>query len=348
MRKKIKVPAIMLLAAILIFSACENCKQRNLEELGLSSWKDTLKTNPEVFSIYSIIDFVNNAKQNVSEEDRIAVFDMDGTIACEYPISMETFCAYYIAYNSSPGCDTNLLTPALKKDLADSLYKKRIDVESFVDTFEARTQTIYNNCIPADKGSPRLLSKQFYKPMVELIKYLHNNDFQVYIVSGSAQPFIRGVIRTNPDSLADRKHIIGTLTKYESIHYKADSGALFFLAPVAMLSNSSIGKAQNIYDKINKTPILAFGNTVNDFDMFALTSTNTYETLCVLLNHDSDTLEAQYTPYNINDSVRKNWNQPEAPDSIWSKPIFDTIMANHKWKRMDMSKVFKKNSVFID
>jgi hypothetical protein len=340
---------LILLGAILL-SSC-NHKQTELEKLELTSWKTEATKDTNEASIHTIIDYVNYAIKNVKKEDRIAVFDMDGTIACERPFSMEMLCAYYLTYNSLPNCETHIIDTSKIEHIKKSIYDMHFDSEKLVKVSAFLSDTLRNKCIPVDtlNHTSRLLSKQFYKPMVKLIKHLHNSDFKVYIVSGSAQPFIRGVIKTIPELKIDPKHIIGTLTKYESIHYKADSGALFFLAPVAMLSNSSIGKAQNIYDKINKTPILAFGNTVNDFDMFALTSTNnTYKTLCILLNHDNDSFEAEYNPYDTTNFVRKNWNQPDAPDSTWTKPIFDTIMKHHKWKRMDMSKVFKKDSVFID
>lgn len=347
---------IIVIAALLIISSCENCKQNKLERLGLSSWAEPDQINSETTSIYTIIDFVNNvtckgSNKFVKEEDRIAVFDMDGTIACECPVSMETICSYYMAYKELPDCDPNILTDTLKKDIADSIYKKRLHSDSLVYRFSKLTDSLINKCIPADtlKGNSRLLSKQFYKPMVELIQYLKSNKFQVYIVSGSAQQFIWGVIENESMLNIDHQHIIGSLTDYDSIVYNKGLQTKFFLDNTIFINNSSKGKSKNIYNRINKTPILAFGNTVNDFDMFALTKSNkNTSTLCILLNHDSDEFEAVYNPYDTSKYVKHNWNDSVYNEYKWTQPIFDSIMNKNPWLKMDMSKVFKKNHVFID
>lgn len=342
---------LILLGAILL-SSC-NPKQTELEKLGLSAWSDANKNHPDSLSIYTIIDFVNNAKQHVKKEDRIAVFDMDGTIACERPFSMEMLCAYYLTYNSLPDCKTHIIDSTTIKHIKKSIYDMHFDSEKFVEVCAYLTDTIRNECIPADraKHTSRLLSKQFYKPMLELIQYLKRNEFEVYIVSGSEQQFIWAVVQNVKELDFDRQHIIGSLTNYESIVYTREGGTKFYLDSTFLLSNSSKGKSTNIYNRINKTPIFAFGNTVNDFDMFAFTSSNKHhKTMCVLLNHDSNSFEAEYNPFPNDTSkrVHHNWNDHYYNDSTWNTRIFDNIMLLNQWNRMDMSKVFNERSVFID
>ncbi|MBI9054382.1 MAG: haloacid dehalogenase-like hydrolase [Bacteroidales bacterium] len=346
---------ILILLGAILLSACDNCKLTDLEKLELSSWKDTLETNPEDFSIYSIIDFVNavtckDSKNFVQVEDRIAVFDMDGTIACERPLSMEMLCAYYLAYKSLPNCET-AINDSTKKHIEKSIYDMQFDSEKFVEISAFLSDTIRNKCIPVDTSqrTSRLLSKQFYKPMLELIQYLKRKEFDVYIVSGSEQQFIWGVVQNVKELDFDRQHIIGSLTNYESIVYTREGGTKFYLDSTILLSNSSKGKSTNIYNRINKTPIFAFGNTVNDFDMFAFTSSNKHHrTMCVLLNHDSDTFEAEYNPFDTCKHVSKNWNNTYYNDSTWNTGIFENIMLLNQWNKMDMSKVFKQDSIFID
>lgn len=225
------------------------------------------------------------------------------------------------------------------------------DSEKFVEISAFLSDTLRNECIPVDPShrTSRLLSKQFYKPMLELIHYLKRNEFEVYIVSGSEQQFIWGVVQNVKELDFDRQHIIGSLTNYESIVYTREGGTKFYLDSTFLLKNSSKGKSTNIYNRINKTPIFAFGNTVNDFDMFAFTSSNKHhKTMCVLLNHDNDSFEAEYNPFNPKDTVKQNWNNTYYNDSIWNTGIFDNIMLLNQWNRMDMSKVFNEDSVFID
>lgn len=355
MRKRIELITVVILSAACIFSACENCDQRNLDELGLSSWKDTLITNPDEFSIYSIVDFVNSVtcegtEDYVRVEDRIAVFDMDGTIACERPLSMEMLCGYFLAYNSLPDCNITEIDSLTKVDIEKIIYEKHFYSEYFVERSKGLSDSLINTCIPADtlNHTSRYLCKQFYKPMIELIHFLKSRKFEVYIVSGSEQQFIWGVIENVDELDFDRQHIIGSLTKYESIDYSQGGGTKFYMSKEILLSNSSKGKSTNIYNRINKTPIFAFGNTVNDFDMFAFTSSNKYPNImCVLLNHDSDNYEAAYEPFNEKNKVKKNWNDKQYINFSWTGDIFNDIMQKNNWHRMDMSKVFKKDSVFI-
>jgi hypothetical protein len=349
---------ILILLGAILLSSCNNHKQTELEKLELSSWNDTLETNPDDFSIYSIIDFVNSATCKGSEnyvkvEDRIAVFDMDGTIACERPLSIETLCAYYLVYKSLPDCETHIIDSTAIKHIKKSIYDMHFDSETFVAVSAFLSDTLRNKCIPVNraKDTSRLLSKQFYKPMLELIHYLKRNEFEVYIVSGSEQQFIWGVVQNVKELNFDRQHIIGSLTNYESIVYTREGRTKFYLDSTFLLKNSSKGKSTNIYNRINKTPIFAFGNTINDFDMFAFTSSNKHhKTMCVLLNHDSDSFEAEYDPFPNDTSIRvhHNWNDKYYNDSAWSTGIFDNIMLLNQWNKMDMGKVFNKNSVFID
>jgi len=56
----------------------------------------------------------------------------------------------------------------------------------------------------------------FYAPMIELIDYLKDNGFKVYIVSTSQQEFIRSISQHILN--ISREHIIGTMVSYQLRH----------------------------------------------------------------------------------------------------------------------------------
>jgi hypothetical protein len=317
----------------------------------LTSWQSTCDGTS--FCIDTLINFVERVTTDSSSlippEDRIAVFDMDGTIACERPISMELFFASYWGLDSIVNCqvDAKKLQDAVKNHFG-SYLSCNITSDSLISLAKIYSDSINNLCIPINKPNNIPLSKLFYKPMIEVIEFLINNGFQVYIVSGSSQQFIRGIVKNVP-VLKDLppSHFIGSLQKYDTIKHIAGAGPEFYLSKENFLSNVSSGKAINIYNRIGKIPVIAFGNTVNDFDMFSYTSTCKYETLCVLINHDSDDWESSYKAYDSTKIVIKNWNNPALNNTNWSKTIFDSIMSNHGWHVANMSRCFVQDSVFI-
>ncbi|OFX82644.1 MAG: hypothetical protein A2W99_06730 [Bacteroidetes bacterium GWF2_33_16] len=379
-----KKQVVIVLLSITLLSGCNNPVHKelapsscnddtlSLKELGLSSWKDTKLDGQDSVTIHSIIEYVKsvtceNSKNTIPVKDRIAVFDMDGTIACEKPVSMEIFCMYTLAFNdtiTSVKNDTvytkngkSFPVDSLAKKIMTKLKNKNISSDLLVAKYSSLLNQIININIPKYKPDSILLKNQFYKPMVELIHYLKKNDFQVYIVSGSLQQFIWSAVE-NVDTLKiDRSHIIGSLVNYDTVHYytRGDGNKFFFDINNSM-TNTSRNKAVNIYNKIGKIPVFAFGNTVNDFDMFAFTSSNNkknkgdipYKTMCVLLNHDDSTLEANYHPFH-KDFVKLHWNDSNFSDTTkWRKHIFDTIMQNHSWKIANISECFVDKFVFVD
>ena len=352
---------LLLILAIVLFA----CSSKSHNDSGgkdyksasvLKSWNNDSKYDTDTtISINTIIKYVEaitdpNSKSFIPVEDRIAVFDMDGTIACERPFSLELYCSSQLAFGTTPKCNANgdSLQNAIKKKFG-SYLPGNIASDSLIALFTTYSATLVNSCIPVNMPSSRILCNQFYKPMIELIKYLKLNEFEVYIVSGSSQQFLWAILKNvKPLSKLCPSHIIGSLQKYKKIIHPDGRGPRFYLDTANFLSNVSQGKAINIYNRIGKQPVFAFGNTVDDFDMFSITSSNNkYSTMCVLLNHDSKDIEDAYLPYKPQKEVVKNWNQPEYKSNNWSNAIFSNIMRSEGWKIANMSQCFNRDSVFI-
>ena len=314
---------VYLLVTLLFLWACTSRDP-------LPSWNDTdMKTK--------IIDFVETQVPNIPVPDRLAVFDMDGTIACEEPLWLEMYCAVHGLCLKSDK-DTSLRSQLIYQ-LADSL---RVNPKSqwaqskwgpYIDTMvrtafagwdnEAYIEfsnKLVNTEKQPDYGMP--LISTFYQPMLELISYLKENQFDVYIVSGSLQGLLWSVC---PQAIRfERSHLIGTRQQMEPVFYPDEKTAFILQPDIWMPGNNDNGKAQDIYSYIGKTPVFAFGNTTGDFGMFRLTSTSTLPHACFLLNHDDAKREYAYLP----------WHGE-------GMPAWKDTMKNNGWNIVDMSKTFK-------
>lgn len=288
----------------------------------------------------TIIDFVENKVPCIPVEDRLAVFDMDGTIACEEPLWFEMYCAvqglclqvkkdssllnqtmyqYAVKLRENPS-DTSVQNnwgPYIN-DMVNQAYAGW-DNEKYI----AYCNRIINAEKQPDYGMK--LIGTFYPPMKELIAYLKANKFDVYIVSGSLQGLLWSVCPQAIDF--DRSHLIGTRQQMFPVYYP-NSKTEFILEPIRWKPrNNNDGKALNIYSYIGKTPVFAFGNTTGDFGMFHITSSNTLPNISFLLNHNDSVREYVYAP----------WHGEAMP--AWR----DTMAANG-WHIVDMKENF--NVVF--
>ena len=112
----------------------------------------------------------------------------------------------------------------------------------------------------------------FYLPMVEVIKYLQANQFQVYIVSGSERQLVRILVC---DMLAIPKaNAIGTDNAILAAHQGNTDGLKYVYRKDDYLvrgkyqgKNLQMNKVTAIAREIGKQPVLAFGNSRDDASM---------------------------------------------------------------------------------
>lgn len=350
---------IISILSILLVSSCKQARQNGDP---LSSWNETpIKT--------SIKEFVGKAVNEIPIEDRIAVFDMDGTIACETPLWFEMYAAVN-GLNQQSAKNPDLL------NYPEYQYAKKLALNpedtsvtnhwaypiNYIDSMVSKAYINIDNEVYIDSARSYLsraknekfditLSKMFYQPMVELIQYLKDNQFSVYVVSGSVQGVIWSVC---PQTIAlDRSHLIGTQQTLAPTYKPNEKRTYFVIVPIKVKcpnkktcskekccqksscisysifppKNDKDGKSLNIYSHIGKVPVFAFGNTNGDFGMFHLTSTSKYPHAEYLLNHDDSIREYAYPPYhgtpvpNWMDSLKvNNWNlvnMAEEFKTIW-------------------------------
>ncbi|MEJ2545856.1 MAG: HAD family hydrolase [Calditrichaceae bacterium] len=284
--------------------------------------KDPLPTWNETASKKAIIDFVNAVTDEsnpdfVEPADRIAAFDNDGTLWNEKPLYIPVeYEIHFIKkfYPSKPEWKNNKLYKGLAE--GDLTVMKEYNTFDLINELfaahdgqkeeEYKTE-VYN--FLSNYNHPKFnrpFKEMTYSPMVELLDYLHENDFKVYIVTGGEITFVRTVseeIYNIPP-----ENVIGSsvLLKYVS----DDSGAYLLRTGKINSANDKQVKPTNIELHIGRKPIFAAGNSDGDYQMMEYTLSNDKPSMAILVHHDDEEREYSYmhgTEKAVKDAQEKGW-----------------------------------------
>ena len=327
MNMKIKHVILAAMAGMML-----SCTSQSNQAL-LPSWNETPVKQ-------KLLDYLKVEVEKIPVEDRIAVFDLDGTIACERPLGLEMVTSIHRMLERGETDEAIRQTTEYKfakllsvnprdtavfnhcyaggKNFLDNITMKAFEGMQNEDYVKYARE--YLNTAK-DKKFDMKYADMFYQPMLELIDLLEEKQFQVYIVSGSMQGLLWGVCPQNIGF--DRQHLLGT---YQAMNVSFPKGGpVSYELTDSMLKpkNNYFGKAVNIYNHIGKIPVMAVGNTRTDFGMFHMASCSPYPHFALMVNHDDDVREYAYPPHH---GSAPHWQ--------------DTLRING-WVQADMSKEFK-------
>src|SRR5262245_63399591 len=166
----------------------------------LPSWNDTATKK-------AIVAFVEKVTKEgspdfVKPEERIATFDNDGTLWVEQPIYTQVTFAIDEVIAMAPKHpewrETEPFKSILAHDHAAMLKFSIQDFEKVVAvTHSGMTVQQFQEIVKkwlAEAKHPRFkrsYTECVYQPMLELMQYLRDNRFKVYIVTGGGQEFVR-------------------------------------------------------------------------------------------------------------------------------------------------------------
>jgi len=253
----------------------------------------------------SIIDFVQtvtdkNSKDYVPPELRIASFDMDGTLLIEQPrpVIREFNWSYLkrIAQDN-PNLTVQPYQAVRKGDMGfldQNLVMEAIESGKGLSTTQYCKQVHNFGKTVRHPKLNRVYDELFYEPMLELIRYLKQNDFRVLVISGSEEFFVRCMVHPPTDIPMTELHGL----KRELLLDEND-----FLMGTQFLSDNTVGpgKPITLYYVTGVKPIFAFGNTAGDNEMLAYTLSNKHhKSMALALEHDDVKREYVY-PGNVAD-----------------------------------------------
>jgi len=136
----------------------------------------------------------------------------------------------------------------------------------------------------------RLFKECTYRPQIELLNFLRQNDFKTYIVTGGGIDFVRAC--SEQIYGIPREQVIGSSQKLR-FEVNEGRGSLMKVAELNSFDDRE-AKPQNIALHIGRRPILAFGNSDGDLPMLRYTRTGAGPRLALLLHHDDAEREVAY------------------------------------------------------
>ena len=256
--------------------------------------------NPESTALSELVSFVSGCTDESSSdylapEDRIAVFDMDGTILCEKaPVYFDYCLTVHRVLDDPTYSATEEEREAMQqvRDHANSEGKvfdpEGINKADLVATaFAGMTPEEFRSYVVDFADHTQAVGfegmtygQSFYKPMIEVIDYLRDNDFDVWMVSACEREVVRALVERY-DFPFD--HVIATDVPYiasgkgdaPADEYNMGQDEVILLGePLDEVECGKSGKPAAIAREIGKQPVLAFGNSTGDYSMLNYAESN--------------------------------------------------------------------------
>lgn len=237
----------------------------------------------------------------VPPEERIAVFDNDGTLWAEQPLYFQLEFALdrvkALALKHPEWKERQPFKAALDGDLKTVMAGgKRALLELVMATHANNTteefSQIVNDWISTAKHpkTGRPYTDMVYQPMLELLDYLRANGFKTYITSGGGIEFMRPwaekVYGIPPEQ------VIGSSIKTQ-FELRDGKPTLVRLPEINFIDDKA-GKPIAINQHIGRRPIAAFGNSDGDLQMLQWTAAGQGARFCLYVHHTDAEREWAY------------------------------------------------------
>jgi phosphoglycolate phosphatase-like HAD superfamily hydrolase len=267
----------------------------------LSSWNDGTAKQ----AITAFVDRVTTegGPEFVPVPERIAVFDNDGTLWPEYPLTGQlaftldelkrrlptepTLAADPMVHAALAGDFAKLLEGAHHDGLMRILALTHAGMTT--DEFRATVKDWLASATHLRFGTP--YDEAIYQPMLELLRYLRVNDFKTFIVSGGGSDFMRiwveGVYGIPPEQ------VVGSTAR--TTFELRDNGPVLVKTLEYLFVDDKVGKPAGIHQFIGRRPIGCFGNSDGDQAMLQYTTINNPRpSLGLIVHHDDGEREFAY------------------------------------------------------
>lgn len=262
----------------------------------------------------AIVDFVTavtdpEGPDFVPAENRVAVFDNDGTLWSEKP--MPTQLHYLLEqWKAAAAADPSLAErqpymAAVSGDFAwfgaaiDKHYAgDDSDLGALIgavaastagtstEDYAASVSAFYRDARHVTRGTP--YASTVYAPMVELVRLLDAHGFRTYIVSGGERDFMRPMTTQYYGIPAQR--VVGTAM---DLAYDEDANVVRYAPKLDFFDDGPI-KPARIWARVGQRPILAVGNSNGDLPMLRFAQ-GSPRSLALLVHHDDP--DRGDTPY---------------------------------------------------
>ncbi|HEX6041531.1 HAD family hydrolase [Longimicrobium sp.] len=262
----------------------------------------------------------------VPAEERIAVFDNDGTLWCETPAPVQAFfvdARLRALVRDHPEWRTtepfrsalagNLRAVASQGEKAVAELTMATHAGMTTEEFEALVRDWLARARHPELGVPH--TGAVFQPMLEVLRLLRWTGFATYIVSGGGVEFMRVFAQ---DVYGVPPHqVIGSTIR---THFEVRAGVPVLVRdPSPDFLEDGPGKPVAIHRSIGRRPLVCFGNADGDREMLMWTTvgrTDGRDALGVIVHHTDAAREWGYDPQQVPGS-RLDRALAEAPGYGW-------------------------------
>ncbi len=271
----------------------------------------------------AILDFVRQVTTKgtpdfVRPEERITVFDNDGTLWAEQPAYFQLLFAMDRVQQLAPqhpqwrttqpfkavlNGDMHALAESGEKGLLELVLATHANMTA--DKFAEIVATWIATARHPTTGQP--YTEMVYQPMLELLDYLRANDFKTYIVSGGGIEMMR-VFAEDIYGIPREQGIGSSIkTKLEM----SDGIPVIVRLPEIDFIDDKEGKPICIHKFIGRRPIAAFGNSGGDLRMLQYTAAGPGLRFCLYVHHTDAEREWAYDRESHIGKLNKGLNEAQ-------------------------------------
>ncbi|MBQ8707147.1 MAG: haloacid dehalogenase-like hydrolase [Succinivibrionaceae bacterium] len=241
--------------------------------------------------------------------DRIAVFDLDGTLFNETDPNYFDYTLLKYRVTEDPSYKDK--ASDFEREVAEKIRQQNETGQSFpglevdhgkavasafagmtVEEFDAYIQEFKKQPMPSYDGMLR--GEGFYRPMLQIVNLLRQNGFRVYIVSGTDRLIVRGILHNSALDLppsqiigSDETLVASGQKDANGLEYTYTKDDRLILGGTFIIKNLKMNKVAVIMQEIGQKPVLSFGNSTGDSSMAQfVTSGNRYRSLAFMLAAD--------------------------------------------------------------
>lgn len=332
--RKVAIVVLAVMMAAVFVVGLTGCSKVKFEY-----WNECTALNGLKAYVKAVTD--KKSADYIPVEDRIAVFDMDGTLCGElFPEYLEYLLLEYRALEDPTYKDRasefvktvaneiresgkNYKTPSIPNyDVRHGTAQAEAfagmtpdDFIAYVKAFLQRDAQGFKNLKYADS---------IYKPMIEVVAYLQENGFTTYVVSGSDRMICRAVacetlnipenqiigmdvalVATNEPGYASNEEYQANQLSYQ---FNAGGQDTLVRGDTLWIKNLKMNKVFQIAQEIGKQPVLSFGNSSGDVSMHEYTiSGNKYKSMAFMLI--ADDTERDHADLTETNKRKAQWEQ---------------------------------------
>ena len=178
---------------------------------------------------------------------------------------------------------------------------------------------------------------------VELVEYLYDNGFTIYVISGTERTTTRAIVASSPiKDYVTPNHVIGTDIGLRSskqgdvdpLDYTMSKDEKIIRTDEFILKDEKNNKVLQISQEIGKVPVLSFGNSSGDAAMHNYCLTSPHRCLAFMLV--------------ANDNIRDHANLEEAAkrEAKWREAGYMIISMRDDFKTIYGEGVEKTDFIF--